>query len=577
MKIQCQDHSVEFIFQSHYFEIPRFQRPYSWERDNWEEFWNDVFLPKQQDYFIGSIVTFAKGQYKAIVDGQQRLTTITLLLAAIRNGYRQYSFEDRASGAQNFIERNNKNNEATFVLKTETSYPYFQTAIQRSQPEKFKSKLGEEESLLQSAFTYFCEKVSAETAAIDATGASSASKRVKIKNRLDDLRDALLSLKLIYVELDNEDDAYQVFETLNTRGKDLATADLLKNHLARLLREKNALSDDVKVRWSLMSDNIKSISAEGVDLDGFLYHYWLATNQFTQKRDIFKAVKASVKNKAAAKKLLDDLLEFSAVYRDLHEIGLRKWRNDELEIRSSIDAIGRFRVKHPLPLMMAAFRKYEAKTLSKAELLRILQIIEIFTFVNTSLMSARSSGGVAQMYAFHAKAISSVTETVRRQKAIDEFAAKLASKLPSKEQFIERFKDLRYSDEFTTQKREVQYVVTRLFSMMFPAVAINPAEMSIEHIEPQSSTKMSGNEIASIGNLWFLKTAFNNELGNSPAIKKLEKYKGGQLPCDSTLGNATTWTSDEVRIRTNELAERFWTAVDERFGLSRPNTKKPKN
>ena len=146
MKIQCQDHSVEFIFQSHYFEIPRFQRPYSWERDNWEEFWNDVFLPKQQEYFIGSIVTFAKGPYKAIVDGQQRLTTITLLLAAIRNGYRQYSFQDRASGAQNFIERNNKNNEATFVLKTETSYPYFQTAIQRSQPEKFKSKLGEEES-----------------------------------------------------------------------------------------------------------------------------------------------------------------------------------------------------------------------------------------------------------------------------------------------------------------------------------------------------------------------------------------------------------------------------------------------
>jgi|JI9StandDraft_2_1071091.scaffolds.fasta_scaffold16888_5 hypothetical protein len=576
MKIQCQDHSVEFIFQSHYFEIPRFQRPYSWERDNWEEFWNDIFLPKQQDYFIGSIVTFAKGQYKAIVDGQQRLTTITLLLAAIRNGYRQNSFEDRASGAQNFIERNNKNNEATFVLKTETSYPYFQTTIQRSQPEKFKSKLGEEETLLQSAFTYFCEKVGAEIAAIDATGASAASKRVKIKNRLDDLRDALLSLKLIYVELDNEDDAYQVFETLNTRGKDLATADLLKNHLARLLREKNALSDDVKVRWSLMSDNIKSITAEGVELDGFLYHYWLATNQFTQKRDIFKAVKTSVKTKPAAKKLLDDLLEFSTVYRDLHEIGLRKWRNDEIEIRSSIDAIGKFRVKHPLPLMMAALRKYETKTLTKAELFRILQIIEIFTFVNTSLMNVRSSGGVAQMYAFHAKSISSVTEPGRRQKAIDEFAAKLASKLPSKEQFVEKFKDLRYSDKFTTQKREVQYVVTKLFSMMFPAVAINPAEMSIEHIEPQSSTNMSDSEIASIGNLWFLKTAFNNELGNSPAIKKLEKYKTSQLPCDGTLSNSSAWSSNQVEIRTKELAERFWSAVDERFGLSRLINKKTK-
>ena len=145
MKIQCQDHSVEFIFQSNYFEIPRFQRPYSWERDNWEEFWNDVFLTRQHDYFIGSIVTYAKGQYKAIVDGQQRLTTITLILAAIRNGYRKFSFEDRASGAQNFIERNNKNNEATYVLKTETSYPYLQNAIQKSQPELFNVKLGRSE------------------------------------------------------------------------------------------------------------------------------------------------------------------------------------------------------------------------------------------------------------------------------------------------------------------------------------------------------------------------------------------------------------------------------------------------
>lgn len=575
MKIQCQDHSVEFIFQSFYFEIPRFQRPYSWERDNWEEFWNDVFLSKHQDYFIGSIVTFAKGQYKAIVDGQQRLTTITLLLAAIRNGYRQYSFEDRASGAQNFIERNNKNNEATHVLKTETSYPFLQLAIQKYQPEKIKSKLGEEELLLQSAFSFFCEKVAEEIRAIEETpNIGLASKRVKIKNRLDDLRDALLSLKLIYVELDNEDEAYQVFETLNTRGKDLATADLLKNHLARLLREKNAMSDDVKVRWSFMSDNIKSISADGVDLDGFLYHYWLATNQFTQKRDIFKAVKEAVKNRTSAKKILDDLHEFSAVYRDLHETGMRKWRNDELEIKHSIEAIAKFRVKHPLPLMMAALRKYETKTLSKAELLRIFQIIEIFTFVNTSLMNARSSGGVAQMYAFHAKSLASVSEPVRRQKAIEEFALKLASKLPSKDQFIGKFRELRYSDKYTIQKREIQYAVTKLFSKMFPAVAINPAEMSIEHIEPQSSSQMNDDEIASIGNLWFLKTAFNNALGDAPAIQKLEKYKIGQLPCDIILSNATAWSSHEVEARTVELAEQFWKVIDDVFGLTKQSAKK---
>lgn len=571
MKIQCQDHSVEFILQSHYFEIPRFQRPYSWERDNWEEFWSDVFLAKHMDYFIGSVVTFAKGQYKAIVDGQQRLTTITLLLAAIRNGYRQFGFQDRASGAQGFIERNNKNNEATFVLKAETSYPYFQTAIQRAEPQLFKATLGDEEILLQAAFKFFSEKVDDETAKINTLdGVGESTRKSRIKNRLDALRDTLLSLKLIYVELDSEDDAYQVFETLNTRGKDLATTDLLKNHLARLLREKNPLSDDVKVRWSLMSDNIKAISADGIDLDGFLYHYWLSTNAFTQKRDIFKVVKETVKNKGSAKKLLDDLLAFSGVYRDLYEPSLRKWRTDELEVKSTLEAINRFRVKHPMPLMMTALHKYDSKTLSKAELLRILQVIEIFTFVNTSLMNARSSGGVAQMYAFHAKTLVSANEPVRRQKAINEFAMKLALKLPTQEVFLEKFRMLRYSDKFATQKREVQYVVTKLFSWMFPAVAINPSEMSIEHIEPQSSMAMIDTAVASIGNLWFLKTAFNNNLGNATAAFKLAKYKESQLPCDSTLANATTWTQTEIEKRTTELGERFWSVVADRFGLATP-------
>lgn len=287
MKIQCQDHPVEHILTSNYFEIPRFQRPYSWEKENWEDFWNDALSTKKDDYFIGSVVTYAKGQSKAIVDGQQRLTTITIILSAIRNSYRKFGYEDRATGTQLFIERNNKNNEATFVLKTETSYPYLQTGIQSFQPQKQKIKLGEEESLLQGAFQYFTTCIDEETSKIQAlSGISETTRRSKIKSKLDELRDTVLSLKLIYVELDNEDDAYQVFETLNTRGKDLATTDLLKNHLARLLREKNPLNDDVKVRWSFMTDNIKSISAEGIDLDGFCTIIGYQT-EILHKRKIF--------------------------------------------------------------------------------------------------------------------------------------------------------------------------------------------------------------------------------------------------------------------------------------------------
>ena len=101
--------------------------------------------------------------------------------------------------------------------------------------------------------------------------------------------------------------------------------------------------------------------------------------------------------------------------------------------------------------------------------------------------------------------------------------------------------------------------------------------MSIEHIEPQSSILMTDAELASIGNLWFLKTAFNNQLGNSPAIVKLRQYKDSQLPCDKVLLTATNWSAAEIQLRTEELAEKFWAVVDMRFGLSTPKPKVKKS
>ena len=93
--------------------------------------------------------------------------------------------------------------------------------------------------------------------------------------------------------------------------------------------------------------------------------------------------------------------------------------------------------------------------------------------------------------------------------------------------------------------------------------------MSIEHIEPQSSKGMVESDLASIGNLWFLKTAFNNELGNSSATIKLKKYKQHQLPCDSELLRADVWTANEIKRREQVLGEQFWQLIDEGFSLSK--------
>lgn len=90
MKIRSIDKNIADILNSGFYQIPRFQRPYSWERENIEDFWTDVFVNSGPDYFIGSMVVYKpeNSDIAFVVDGQQRLTTITMLLAALRNAFK---------------------------------------------------------------------------------------------------------------------------------------------------------------------------------------------------------------------------------------------------------------------------------------------------------------------------------------------------------------------------------------------------------------------------------------------------------------------------------------------------------
>jgi uncharacterized protein with ParB-like and HNH nuclease domain len=139
MKIECHDHTVSEILQSSYYEIPRFQRPYSWEEEHLEDFWKDIFKSDQNDYFIGSIVTYRNGDARAVVDGQQRLTTLTILLAVLRNAFDSIGSVNQANGIQRLIERYDLENKTRFVLATETSYPNFAVCNPKQNP-RLKSK-----------------------------------------------------------------------------------------------------------------------------------------------------------------------------------------------------------------------------------------------------------------------------------------------------------------------------------------------------------------------------------------------------------------------------------------------------
>lgn len=145
MKIESQDRTVEQLLKSHTFVIPRFQREYSWESEQINQFWSDVTENVSESYFIGSMVAYRIDRSKlAVVDGQQRLTTITILLCAIREGFKSIGNKELADGLQAYIEQRNRENQTEYVLQTESSFPFLQEEVlkmdQRKPPSKSEEK-----------------------------------------------------------------------------------------------------------------------------------------------------------------------------------------------------------------------------------------------------------------------------------------------------------------------------------------------------------------------------------------------------------------------------------------------------
>src|SRR5258708_8793581 len=373
MKIACIDKEMKTILESGYYKIPRFQRPYSWERENIEDFWNDTIASGDADYFIGSMVVFKErsGTF-GVVDVQQRLTTITMILAVLRNIFQQEKLQPLALGIHRLIERADIDNKDQYILQTETSYPYLQEYIQKFGHPDIQVEIHEEEEVLQKAFSFIMEMALQMIDPIKSDGKlSEEEKKEQIKAKLAEARDRILNLKLIFVEVDNEDDAYMIFETLNTRGKDLGVSDLVKNYITRLVRPKNVNVDLPKDKWNTIRDTIEG-SQSDIDMNMFLHHFWLSRYDYITARDLYKDLKKKI-NKGNGKEFLEELLLDSKIYREINEPSFRKWSKEEDSIKRSLEALNLFRVRQPSPMILSIMREYDQERLKKKHAEEILQ------------------------------------------------------------------------------------------------------------------------------------------------------------------------------------------------------------
>jgi len=565
MKITCIDKEIRKVFETGYYHIPRFQRPYSWEKDHISEFWNDTIAESETDYFIGSIVVYKKSdELFGVVDGQQRLTTITMILCALRDFYVDEGFENFARGVQPLIEKVDLNNEAKYVLQTETSYPYLQEYIQKFDDPEVEIDYGIEENNLKNGFDQINEYINYELSLIKNNKQIRKDKiKTHIQNKLNEIRDKILKLKVIYIELDDEDDAYVIFETMNTRGKDLSVGDLVKNYLTKHIKAKNKNVDITKDKWNTVRENIEGTVAD-IDIDTFLLHLWLSKYEYTTIKTLFKKLKNTIKS-THAKLFLDNLVEDSVTYRTIFDAESIKWNRNELSLKKSLLNLYSFRVTVQTPMVLSLMREYKGGNLRLKYALEGLEAIEHFHYIFTAITSQRSSGGIGTMYSTYGRKLADAQDDADRIAVIRELKQKMREKLPTYDEFLASFKTIRFANDFTKQKKIIQYTLAKIDKFKNSnGISIDYDTMTIEHILPQNPKNKSVNHdlyYGVIGNLILIDESLNNKLANKDFLMKVASLKAANIFIDASLNAAIKWDSAEIENRTEQLAELAYNEV----------------
>ncbi|TVP68442.1 MAG: DUF262 domain-containing protein [Leptolyngbya sp. LCM1.Bin17] len=562
MKIESKDTDVETLLDGSYFHIPRFQRPYSWDNENINDFWEDVVVNQNDDYFIGSMVVFKKSKQQfGVVDGQQRLTTITILLCVIRDFFLELQCEDLAKGIHQLIERKDRNNKNEYILKTETSFPYFQEHIQKYKDEPdIEVQIQQEEENLLNAHSLFKKLVGSSLKSIEVDQSTSVDKKNTFKmDKLIQVRNAVLNLKIIFITLENEDDAYLIFETLNTRGKDLALTDLAKNHFSKHLKAKGSV-DHAKLKWESMLETIRNSSAD-ISSDNFIYHFWASRYEAVPLKKLFPKIKKEV-IKANAKEYLSNLLSDSKLYRSIHENGYG-WQKNEAEVSRSLAAMQLFKLSQPTPATLSLVRAYRDGKIKYSKLRDTLKSVENFHFIFTAITSSRSSGGISAMYSSFAKKLYEANNSQMSADIIKELIVKLKTKTPSLDEFKVAFKEIVFTNSNSKQKNLVRYILRKFSEYYSYNYPVDFEDLSIEHIYPQSSINNEWPEeiVGCLGNLIFLDQKTNEKL----ASKSFETKKKIIISCGCSIPkfvmDSREWTQENIVKHSETMAEAAYNKI----------------
>lgn len=302
-------------------------------------------------------------------------------------------------------------------------------------------------------------------------------------------------------------------------------------------------------------------SAAGLDVNRFILHWWLSQEAYVAQRKLFTAIKRQVTTRDAAERRLADLEHDAPLYRMMFDPDSHDWPMEKRQARDSLAALTTFGVVQPAPLLLALLRAHHAPDapLRVPQLTKALQTVERFHFQFTAIAQLSSSGGVSEMYARYARAITHAQDPQQRVEEIRKLQQALVDRQPDRDVFISSFTErLVLTDEITREKKLVRYVLERLLAHTNSRTSTEA--LTVEHVLPQarigSNAEITASVVGNIGNLLLVDDRLNGRLASKDFASKQQLLAAESNHYDvQQILDATNWGPLEIADRAQRLAQ----------------------
>lgn len=573
--------------------VPRFQRDFSWDQNNYRELLDDLLTQitfeddpnkdsitfKTSHYYLGNMIFLGTRDRNSveIIDGQQRLTTGTILLAAIRDSLFSISASNDdlafnyAETTQNEYLVKKIDGTPARKLKTTSSYPYFTQTIQHYNSDEPMEPSNDEEEALKNSFDFFKRQLKQQKLLKSLLGRLDRPKlhRIEKKNEiyvasLKALRDQLLDSEIVEIFVADKNQAHRIFENINSKGKPLSQVDLIKNDIFSKIKVNDGGIDYPSYQWKDIANRLNELDT---NFNEFFLHFWKSKypSDSANGSNLYKKYNSRFKKdddeNSQLKQFVKDLAEGSRKYVNIVNPSKDDFNQQEKKpIYQALDSINKF---HGIQSRVALLALFNSNIKVKQHKINnFLQFLANFHFAAFGTNLKIRSNLTTNKYKIFCQNINNAKTPQDVQNAISILEKSLLT-LINKDDFKNSFTKLTFKKE-NSRTSMASYPASFAIKTIADKIdqrSYNDDDYTIEHVLDESGKE---DILTNIGNLSVLERKNNDILSqlkpstftnNSLYKKDIYVKSAYSMPKQIDLND---FHIEDIPNRALELSDFFW-------------------